>query len=45
MAFSRITHHELARPARLSPRIYVAYGSGRSSSRCSPFVTCSEAQR
>ena len=45
MAFSRITHQELSRPARLRTRIYLAYGSGRSSTRCSPFVVWSEAQR
>ena len=45
MAFSRITHQELSRPAHQATRIYVAYGSGRSSTRGSPFVTDSAAQR
>ena len=45
MAFCRITHQELSRPARLPPRFYVAYGSSRSSTRCSPFVACPEAQQ
>jgi len=45
MAFSRIMHQLRSCPVRVPRCICAAYGSGRSSTRRSPLVTCSDTRR